>query len=191
MRVYFTGCSGSGKTTLADYVRETYNIPKVPSAARMVLASLGHPNHQDLHQDRTAHMIYQRKVFEKQIELEKQLKNFVSERCIDHFAYAVLYGRYSPYKTYDLTSMQCYIASLLEEGVSVFYVPPTKICHEAALAEGGRQEFLNWNDMVAFDGMIRYILITNEIPHIPVTPIALHDRKQLVTGTLDLMMRCQ
>jgi predicted ATPase len=193
MRVYFTGCSGSGKSTLAEYVCGMHGLKAIPSAARTILAEMGYETHAELWKDRAASIEYQNRVFNKQIVTERSYKGqfggFVSDRCVDHLAFAAMYVRFSPYTHFHLSDIEAYMASLRLEDAIVFHVPPTKECHEAALKQGGRPEFLNWNDMLAFDGMIRYILTTNEITAVPLTPIALEDRKQVVSGTLDMVMR--
>src|SRR6516165_5051604 len=88
MRVYFIGSHATGKTTLCRYVSRRYGLPMITEVARAVLAEL-EASLDALRTDVDLVADYQRRVFERQVAIEKlQTGGFVSDRAFDNLAYA-------------------------------------------------------------------------------------------------------
>src|ERR1700722_16294977 len=88
MRIYFVGAHATGKTTMTRYVSRRYGLPMITEVARAVLAEL-ETNLDALRTDMDLVAEYQRRVFERQVHVERtQGTNFVSDRAFDNLAYA-------------------------------------------------------------------------------------------------------
>src|SRR5687767_12406645 len=70
MRIYFVGSHATGKTTLCRYVSRRYNLPMITEVARMVLAEM-ETNLDALRTDVDLVADYQRRVFERQVTVER------------------------------------------------------------------------------------------------------------------------
>jgi len=86
MRIYLAGSHSSGKSTLANYISKEYKLPMITEVARSVLSEK-ELNLKQLRTDINVANDFQRTIFYKQIEKEKQNESFVSDRCIDCLAY--------------------------------------------------------------------------------------------------------
>lgn len=182
--VHFVGASGTGKTTLANYVEKKYGLQKLPSAARTVLKEWGlkETEFAQLMKDQEGYFRYQYRVLCKQIELEDAVSKFVADRAFDHAAFSVLYGRYAN-RLIKTPLMADYFQSL-KTGRILFLVKPTKECLEKALADGDRKEYLVWEDMHRFDGMLRYIFEIESIPYRQIDMVDLDERCDLIDRVL-------
>src|SRR6478672_5721139 len=88
MRVYFVGSHATGNTTMTRYVSRRYGLPMITEVARAVLAEL-ETSLDALRTDVDLVAEYQRRVFERQVQVEKmQGSGFVSDRAFDNLAYA-------------------------------------------------------------------------------------------------------
>src|SRR6185369_4905878 len=88
MRIYFVGSHATGKTTMTRYVSRRYGLPMITEVARAVLAEL-ETSLDALRTDMDLIAEYQRRVFERQVEVERlQATGFVSDRAFDNLAYA-------------------------------------------------------------------------------------------------------
>src|ERR671936_71369 len=88
MRIYFVGSHATGKTTMTRYVSRRYGLPMITEVARAVLAEL-ETSLDALRTDMDLVAEYQRRVFERQVAVEKmQGSGFVSDRAFDNLAYA-------------------------------------------------------------------------------------------------------
>ena len=88
MRIYFVGSHATGKTTLCRYVSRRYGLPMITEVARGVLAEM-EASLDALRTDMDLVAEYQRRVFERQVAVEKsQGTGFVSDRAFDNLAYA-------------------------------------------------------------------------------------------------------
>ena len=88
MRIYFVGSHATGKTTMTRHVSRTYGLPMITEVARGVLAEL-EIGFERLRSDIEMVNMYQKRVFERQIEVERLQKgSFVSDRAFDNLAYA-------------------------------------------------------------------------------------------------------
>src|SRR6476659_7671948 len=88
MRIYFVGSHATGKTTMTRYVSRKFGLPMITEVARAVLAEL-ETSLDSLRTDMDLVAEYQRRVFERQVQVEKmQQTGFVSDRAFDNLAYA-------------------------------------------------------------------------------------------------------
>src|SRR5579871_6710456 len=88
MRIYFVGAHATGKTTMTRYVSRKFGLPMITEVARAVLAEL-ETNLDALRTDMDLVAEYQRRVFERQVQVERmQGSGFVSDRAFDNLAYA-------------------------------------------------------------------------------------------------------
>src|SRR4030095_16587536 len=88
MRIYFVGAHATGKTTMTRYVSRRFGLPMITEVARAVLAEL-ETSLDSLRTDMDLVAEYQRRVFERQVQVEKsQPTTFVSDRAFDNLAYA-------------------------------------------------------------------------------------------------------
>src|SRR4029079_3614870 len=88
MRIYFVGSHATGKTTMTRFVSRRYGLPMITEVARAVLAEL-ETTLDALRTDVDLVAEYQRRVFERQVQVEKlQGTGFVSDRAFDNLAYA-------------------------------------------------------------------------------------------------------
>lgn len=184
--VYFVGAAGAGKTTLADYVASRYGRGRLPSAARSVMQEYGLSDERfaEMLADTVKYAEYQMRVAKRQISMEADSKfSFASDRAFDHLAYAALYGN-SLKQIMDQGFMQAYIGNLLETKAIIFLVRPSKETMIAARKEGKRTEFLVWDDMCRFDGMVQFLLEAYGIPYVPISVVEMKERKRIVDGVL-------
>src|SRR6476660_6425892 len=91
MRIYFIGAHATGKTTMSRYVSRKWGLPMITEVARSVLSEL-ESSLDSLRTDMDLVAEYQRRVFERQVSVERlQAANsggFVSDRAFDNLAYA-------------------------------------------------------------------------------------------------------
>src|SRR5678816_4541575 len=88
MRIYFVGAHATGKTTMTRYVSRKFGLPMITEVARAVLAEL-ETTLDALRTDMDLVAEYQRRVFERQVQFEKQQQTgFSSARAFDNLAYA-------------------------------------------------------------------------------------------------------
>ncbi len=181
MKIYFTGAHSTGKTTLARYVSEKYKLPLLTEVARMILSE------KELQIDSLRSNLdtvdnYQKSIFDRQLEEEKNKTEFVSDRSlIDCLSYSAEHSRILPelLARADLTD---YIANLAEPGSILFFVRPSK----ATLQADGVRESINWDGVVAIDSMIKFMLEMWQLPHFQISMDNMQERVQLINSVLSL-----
>lgn len=171
--IYFLGASATGKTTLAKYVEENYGIHRLGSASREVFDryySKQYADYAALIADKRAYYAFQRDVCGVQIMSEDAArgihKRFVSDRSFDHVVYSAMYGtRCNEIATSD--EMCDYVGELAsgKHNPIVFFCRPNAYIRDAAIKDGDRGNFLDWNDMMRFDGACLFILESMGIPY--------------------------
>lgn len=189
MNVYFVGSSGCGKTTLAKFVEEQFGLLRLPSAARaiMTLLDLGMDDFPKLMDDEKTYFDFQVKVCKTQMAMEKmhnkEGKAFVSDRAFEHVVYTAHYGTGAD-KIGDM--MTPYIDKLVNhpDRYVMFHVLPSPKILDAAKRQNERSAFLQWNHVVAFDGVVKFILEMCGIPHETISTDDLAARKEFVYETL-------
>ena len=177
MRIYFVGAHATGKTTMTRYVSRRYGLPMITEVARAVLAEL-ETNLDQLRTDMDLVAEYQKRVFERQVQVEKmQGTGFVSDRAFDNLAYAAEHTLVFA----DLMSgeeLKKY-AEWVAQGI-VFFVRP----HKDLLRDDGVRSGVTWESVLRIDGMIKLMLEQNRIPYLPLESVAMQERARAVDFVL-------
>ena|SRR6266542_5250914 len=178
MRVYFVGSHATGKTTMTRYVSRRYGLPMITEVARAVLAEL-ETSLDALRTDMDLVAEYQRRVFERQVQVERsqQSATFVSDRAFDNLAYA---GEHTLILA-DLIHSDEFKKYLewVAQGI-VFFVRP----HRDLLKEDGVRAGVTWESVLRIDGMIKLMLEQGRIPYLPIESVAMQERARAVDFVL-------
>ena len=184
MRIYFVGSHSVGKTTLARYVSERYGIELLAETARAVLAEM-EVTLDTLRTDMAKVEEYQRRVFAKQMSVEKRAGDkYVSDRSFDNLAYAVEHTLVASelLNSKDLREYMKWVSA----GV-VFFVRP----HRDLLHEDGVRESPQWESVVRIDAMIKLLLELHRVAYFPLHTPSMQERVRAVEGVVDLARRCE
>ncbi len=179
MRIYYTGAQSSGKTTLARYTSERLHLPLLTEVARMILAE------RELQIDALRANIalvnsYQKEVFFRQLLEEKKYTDFVSDRGFDCLAYA---ARHSTVLAELLESKECqeYISQLKQsKDIKIFFVRPS----QATLKNDGVREQLVWDEIIAVDASIKFMLEMFNLKYIQIHSDSMQERVRLIENIL-------
>ena len=177
MRVYFVGSHATGKTTMTRYVSRRYGLPMITEVARAVLAEL-ETSLDALRTDMDLVAEYQRRVFERQVAVEKmQNSGFVSDRAFDNLAYAADHTLVLA----DLINTDEYKRYMewVAQGV-VFFMRP----HRDLLREDGVRAGVTWESVLRIDGMVKLMLEQSRIPYLPIESVAMQERARAVDFVL-------
>jgi nicotinamide riboside kinase len=177
MRIYFVGSHATGKTTLCRYVSRRYALPMITEVARMVLAEM-EITLDALRTDVDLVAEYQRKVFERQIGIERlQQGGFVSDRAFDNLAYAAEHTTIVADLLGDETFQE--YMRWVSRGI-VFFLRP----HQSLLREDGVRAGVDWDSVVRIDGMIKLLLEQYRIEYMPVESVSMQERVRVVQFVL-------
>jgi len=173
MRIYFIGSHSTGKTTMARFVSRRYGLPMISEVARSVLAELEMPL-DALRADIDAVNAYQRKVFERQVEVEKNYHGgFVSDRAFDSVAYtaehATILGDLM--QTREFSEYMDWVRT----GI-VFYLRP----HMHLLKDDGVRAAVDWESVIRIDGMVKLLCEQFKIRYLPVESLNMQERVKAV-----------
>ena len=180
MRIYFVGSHATGKTTMTRWVSRRYGLPMITEVARAVLAEL-ETNFDTLRTDMDRVGDYQRRVFERQIAIERmQDKGFVSDRAFDNLAYAaehamVLGDIMAEDSGIEVRSYMEWVSNGL-----VFFVRP----HRSLLKEDGVRAGVDWDSVVRIDGMVKLLLEQFRIRYLPIDTPSMQERIRAVDFVL-------
>jgi nicotinamide riboside kinase len=177
MRIYFVGAHATGKTTMSRYVSRKFGLPMITEVARGVLAEL-ETSFDALRTDMDLVAEYQRRVFERQVQLEKlQQTGFVSDRAFDNLAYAAEHTLVLA----DLINTDTYrgYVEWVAQGI-VFFLRP----HQEMLRDDGVRAGLTWDSVLRIDGMIKLMLEQSRIPYLPVESASMQERARAVDFVL-------
>jgi len=177
MRIYFVGAHATGKTTMTRYVSRKFGLPMITEVARGVLAEL-ETSFDSLRTDMDLVAEYQRRVFERQVQLEKlQQTGFVSDRAFDNLAYAAEHTLILA----DLLAGDNFKSYMewVAQGI-VFYLRP----HAELLKDDGVRAGLTWDSVLRIDGMIKLMLEQHRIPYLPVESASMQERARAVDFVL-------
>ncbi len=179
-RIYFVGSHATGKTTMTRWVSRRYGLPMITEVARAVLAEL-ETNFDTLRTDMERVGDYQRRVFERQIAIERmQDKGFVSDRAFDNLAYAaehamVLGDIMAEDSGIEVRSYMEWVSNGL-----VFFVRP----HRSLLKEDGVRAGVDWDSVVRIDGMVKLLLEQFRIRYLPIDTPSMQERIRAVEFVL-------
>ena len=180
MRIYFIGSHATGKTTMTRYVSRRYGLPMITEVARAVLAEL-ETSLDTLRTDMELVAEYQRRVFERQIQVERAQNQagggFVSDRAFDNLAYAAEHTTILG----DLINDDHFRDYMrwVAEGI-VFFVRPQR----DLLKEDGVRASVSWDSVVRIDGMIKLLLEQHRIAYLPLDSASMQERVRAVEFTL-------
>jgi hypothetical protein len=177
MRIYFVGAHATGKTTMTRYVSRKFGLPMITEVARAVLAEL-ETSLDALRTDMDLVAEYQRRVFERQVQVEKlQQTGFVSDRAFDNLAYAAEHTLILA----DMLSGDTFKSYMewVGQGI-VFYLRP----HQELLKEDGVRAGLTWDSVLRIDGMIKLMLEQSRIPYLPIESGSMQERARAVDFVL-------
>jgi len=177
MRIYFIGSHSTGKTTMARFVSKKYGLPMISEVARGVLAELETP-FEKLRADIDMVNLYQRRVFERQIQVEKNFTSgFVSDRAFDNLAYTAEHATILA----DLMNTKEF-REYMEwvKGGVVFYLRP----HIRLMANDGVRETADWEGIIRIDGMIKLLLEQFRIKYLPIQSLSMQERVKAVEFVL-------
>lgn len=180
----------TGKTTLAKYVNHYYGLPQLPSAARAVLASM------DLTPDDFPQLVsnkanfseFQLRVSALQMKMEDDVgASFVADRSFEHVVYAAHYGSVAS-KMVSSQAVATYMSRLTNrpDTYRMFFVRPTKACHQRAWDDNDRRFFLDWDRMNQFDGAVKFLLEAFSIKYTEITTSDYSCRLDAIDGILGL-----
>jgi len=177
MRIYFIGSHATGKTTLCRYVSQHYDLPMITEVARAVLAEM-EASFDKLRTDVDMVGEYQRRVFERQMAIEK-LHNgtFVSDRAFDNLAYAAEHTTVLA-DILDDPRFPEYM-KWVSEGI-VFFLRP----HPSLLKEDGVRAGLSWESVLRIDGMVKLLLEQHRVSYLPIESVSMQERVRAVEFTL-------
>ena len=176
MRIYFVGSHATGKTTLCRHVSRRFGLPMITEVARAVLAEM-ETGLDALRTDMDLVAEYQERVFARQVAIEKQHTQFVSDRAFDNLAYvaehtlnggAMLSGeRFENYMKW------------VREGL-VFFVRP----HKDLLRDDGIRAGVSWDSVLRIDGMVKLMLEQHRISYLPLESVSMQERVRAVEFVL-------
>lgn len=194
MRVYLLGASGVGKTTISNLIQKSIGLIKLGSAARETLAEMG-IDRENLKRDLLLANEFQERVWARQEQMEQVAgDNFISDRAFDALAYTVLQSTCA----WKIARSEYFARQINEmrfgDRVFTFFVRPSRevwesACKHAAKSGDVQAHWMNWDEVIAVDSMIRIVLEANDVPYIPVESPSLQTRERQVVNTLKLLKR--
>lgn len=178
MRVIAAGSHDTGKTSLARRISQRYKLTLLAETAREVVGRM-ELSVDSLRSDLELVNDVQRKIFERQVELERAAGDgYVSDRAFDNIAYAAEHSEV----TADLVRLPAFAEQVERMRNSiVFFVRP----HPLVGGVDGVREQRDWDGMQRIDGMIKLLLEMHRIPYVPVNTPSAQERWRIVEGVLD------
>jgi nicotinamide riboside kinase len=178
-RIYLVGAHSTGKTTLARWVRDRFGLPMISEVARGVLAEM-EAQLDALRSDVELVNRYQRQVFERQLEAERQQRGgFVSDRAFCNLAYAAHHSTVLSGIATD-PRLRDYMDSV--RGGIVLYLRP----HRELVRADGVRAGLEWEEVVRIDGMVKLLLEMFAVPYVAVESLSMQERVRTVETILGL-----
>ena len=165
---------------MTRWVSRRYGVPMVTEVARSVLAEL-ETNFDTLRTDMDRVGDYQRRVFERQIAIERmQDKGFVSDRAFDNLAYAAEHAMVlgDIMNEESGAEVRRYM-EWVSEGL-VFFVR----LHRTLLKEDGVRAGVDWDSVVRIDGMVKLLLEQFRIRYLPIDTPSMQERIRAVEFVL-------
>jgi hypothetical protein len=149
----------------------------ITEVARAVLAEL-ESSLDALRTDMELVAEYQRRVFERQVAVEKsQPAGFVSDRAFDNLAYAAEHTTVVG-DMVRAESFQDYMRWVARG--TVFFLRP----HPSLLKDDGVRAGVSWDSVVRIDGMIKFMLEQYNVQYLPVESVSMQERVRAVEFVL-------
>lgn len=184
MRLYFIGSQSCGKSTLARFIAKQINFPFISEVARTILAEK-ELSLQSLRTNLDIADDFQKCIFERQIEAEKQYPKFVSDRSFDNLAYMAQHAR-TLHKFINSESLLNYIESLKSDSI-LFFVRPSRITvADDGVREKGSSSQETWEEIIRIDAMVKFMLEMFNLDYINISCSSMQERVKLVSSVLKL-----
>jgi Cdc6-like AAA superfamily ATPase len=183
MRVYFIGAHSTGKTTMARYVSRQTGLQLLPEVARMVLAER-ELSMETLRSDLDVVDSFQKEIFHRQMEIERNHDSFVSDRSFDNLAYAAQHARVLQSILQEKEFGE-YLDRMRQPDVVLFYVRPVR----ATLRNDGIREQIDWDELVRIDGAIKFMLEMWGLQYFMIHSSSMQERARLVDAVLQKKTR--
>lgn len=169
-----------GKTTIANYITERFSINQVQEVARNVMGKYGN-SLEEIRANLDICKKFQRDIIEEQIEREKMMEEpLISDRGLDILAYFAMHTK-DTNKILNKNYVKDYIKSYKDEDAIVIYVRPK----EELIEDDGIRGDLSIENIYRIDGMIKYILESNDINYLVLESKHLNERVRFVETVLE------
>lgn len=178
MKVYFIGAHSTGKTTLSRYVASKYEMPLLPEVARLVLAER-ELSMDSLRMDLGIVNSFQKEIFIRQLSVEKEIQNFVSDRCFDNLAYAAQHSTILK-EMLDMPELKNYVEKMRSPDVFLFFVRPSR----ATMKDDGVREQVDWEEVLKIDAMIKFMLEMWGLKYFVIATSGMQERARLIDAIL-------
>jgi nicotinamide riboside kinase len=181
MKIYLIGSASSGKSTLARYISEKYNLPRINEIARTVLAER-EANLDQLRTNLDFVDSFQEEIFYRQLAKEaEQTSSFVSDRSFDCLIYSAQFARNFS-QLLNTQEFKDYIKVLQQPNSILFFVRPSK----ETLKQDGTRETLIWENLVAFDAMVKMMLEMFNLNYFQINTTNMQERIRLIDSVINL-----
>lgn len=175
------GAHSTGKTTLARHVSKTTGLPLLAEVGRAILAER-ELSITSIRSDLDMVDDYQQAVFDRQVEEELRLRDFVSDRCFDNLAYAAQHARIL-HALVGGQKLENYLKTLRDESAIIFFIRPSK----TTMRDDGVREAVAWEEILAIDSMVKVMLEMWGLRYFPVASHSLQERARFVDAVLSLV----
>lgn len=180
VRIILCGAQSTGKTTILNYITERFNINKVNETARSILPKYGN-NLKEIRSDLDLCKSFQRDILEEQITRENMTEEpYISDRGLDIFAYFAMHTN-DTYNILQKEYVKEYLESYKDDGVITVFVRP----EDELIENDGIRADLSKENIYRIDGMIKFILESNNINYIVLKSKHLNERVRVLETLLE------
>jgi hypothetical protein len=141
-------------------------MPLLTEVARQVLAEM-ELTFETLRSNLKLVTKYQQQVFERQLKVELESDDFISDRTLDNLAYTASHTLVLP----ELLPKALEHVELLRES-KIFFIRP----HKALMVDDGIREQSNWDEIMRIDGMIDFMYNMWGLNVVSIADLSLKDR---------------
>lgn len=178
LRIYFIGAHSTGKTTMARYVADKYKIPLLTEVARSMLAER-ELSMETLRSDLEVVDSFQKGIFFRQVQVERDRDSFVSDRSFDNLAYAAQHSRVLR-GVLETREARSYVEDLRKKDVIIFFVRPVK----STMQDDGIREQVVWDELNRIDGMVKFMLEMWGLSYYQISTGGMQERARLVDAVI-------
>ena len=179
MKIYLVGAHSTGKTTILEHIVGRYDINCIREIARSLITERGESLN-EIRSDIDRCRKFQMDVLKKQILKEKKTGTpFISDRGLDIFAYFAMYAN-DLHSVLEEEKARQYLESYKDKDVNTIFVRP----HRELIQEDGVREDLTMQSIYRIDGMVKYILESNNIDYLSLQSKHLNERLRFVENIL-------